>query len=57
MDKKRQLLYSINQLLHELEEEIRTELPIGLELHIKTLQIIRLKNYRNSAYDEDGNWR
>jgi len=55
--KQSELLYAINRLLVELKDEIRTDLPIGLGLHAKTLQIVRLQNYRNAAFDEDGNWR
>jgi len=54
---QKELFRNINRLLSELQEELRQELPVGLELHQKTLQIIRLKNYRNSAFDELGNWR
>jgi hypothetical protein len=55
--KKKDLLFAINRLLLDLQDELRHELPVGLELHQKTLQIVRLKNYRNAAFDEDGNWR
>jgi hypothetical protein len=52
----REMLYKINQHLRTLREDIDKNLYSGLELHAKTLQIVRLQNYRNTAFDEDGNW-